>query len=92
MKFDLIMKVTPAPDHASKTSSTSWPWASGSVPDSIQAATSQLAEWLKHDYHLSDSEVAVVLGTIVKYDIAELVDPQFNVVAKVPKAALQQFQ
>jgi amidase len=61
----------------------------GSVADSIQTATSQLADWLKRDYHLSDSEVAVFLGAVAKYDITELVDPQFNVVAKVPKSALK---
>ena len=60
----------------------------GSVPDAIQIATSQLATWLKTDYKLNDNEVAVVLGTILKYDIAELVDPHFSVVAKVPKTAL----
>ena len=60
----------------------------GSVPDAIQIATSQLATWLKTDYKLNDSEVAVVLGTILKYDIAELVDPHFSVVAKVPKTGL----
>jgi amidase len=60
----------------------------GSVPDAIQIATSQLATWLKTDYKLNDNEVAVVLGTILKYDIAELVDPHFSVVAKVPKIAL----
>jgi amidase len=61
----------------------------GSVADSIQVATSQLADWLKRDYHLNDSEVAVLLGAVAKYDITELVDPQFNVVAKVPKNALK---
>jgi amidase len=61
----------------------------GSVPDSIQVATTQLAEWLKRDYKLSDSEVAVLLGAVLKYDITEMVDPQFNVVAKVPKSALK---
>lgn len=60
----------------------------GSVPDSIQLATSQLADWLKADYKLNDNEVAVLLGAILKYDITEMVDSQFNVVAKVPKSAL----
>jgi amidase len=64
----------------------------GSVADSIQVATSQLVEWLKRDYKLSDSEAALFLGAVAKYDIAELVDPQFNVVAKVPKSALKAFQ
>ena len=64
----------------------------GSVADSIQVATTQLVEWLKREYKLSDSEVAVLLGAVLKYDITELVDPQFNVVAKVPKSALKAFQ
>jgi amidase len=64
----------------------------GSVADSIQVATTQLAEWLKRDYKLNDSEVAVLLGAVLKYDITEMVDPQFNVVAKVPKSALKALQ
>jgi len=61
---------------------------SGSVTESIQASTAQLVEWLKKDYRMTDSEVALFLGAVLKYDIAELVDPHVNVVAKVPKAAL----
>jgi len=61
---------------------------SGSVPESIQLATSQLAEWIKHDYKLNDSEVALLFGDSLKYDIAELVDPHFDVVAKVPKSVV----
>jgi len=61
---------------------------SGSVPESIQLATTQLAEWVKHDYKLNDSEVALLFGDVLKYDITELVDPHFNVVAKVPKSVL----
>jgi len=60
----------------------------GSVPDAIQNSTTQLAAWLKKDYRLNDSEVALLLGAVMKYDIAELVDAKFNVVAKVPKSAL----
>jgi len=61
---------------------------SGSVPDSIQLATTQLAEWMKKDYKLNDSEVALLFGDVLKYDITELVDPHINVVAKVPKNVL----
>jgi hypothetical protein len=32
--------------------------------------------------------VSVLLGAVAKYDITELVDSSYNVVAKVPKAAL----
>ena len=37
---------------------------------------------------MSDSEVALFLGAVLKHDVTELVDPHFDVVAKVPKAAL----
>ncbi len=35
----------------------------GSLADAVQSATSQLANWLKKDYKLTDNEVALVLGT-----------------------------
>jgi acetamidase/formamidase len=60
----------------------------GSVHDSIQVATSQLATWIKKDYKLSDSEVAILFASTLKYDITELVDSKYNVVAKVPKSVL----
>jgi amidase len=60
----------------------------GSVPDALQSATSQLGNWLKDVYRLNDSELALVLGTVLKYDVTELVDSSYNVVAKVPKSAL----
>ena len=63
----------------------------GSVEESIQIATTQMIEWLKKDYKMSDNEVALFLGAVLKYDITELVDPHFNVVAKVPKQALASF-
>jgi amidase len=64
----------------------------GSLHEALQLATSQLARWLERDYKLSANEAAVVLGTAVRYDIAEVVDPQYNVVAKVPKSALAALQ
>jgi acetamidase/formamidase len=60
----------------------------GSVEEALQAATAQLADWLKADYHLNDNEIALVMGTALKYDVAQLVDPHFDVVAKLPKSAL----
>jgi amidase len=61
---------------------------SGSVPQSIQDSTSQLATWIKKDYKLNDSEVAILFASTLKYDITELVDSRYNVVAKVPKSIL----
>jgi acetamidase/formamidase len=59
-----------------------------SLSDALQSATTNLAQWLEHDYSLNASEVAMVLGTSMRYDIAEVVDPQVNLVAKVAKSVL----
>ena len=64
----------------------------GSVEESIKASTTQMVGWLKRDYKMSDSEVAVFLGAVLKYEITELVDPHFDVVAKIPKSALVSFK
>jgi hypothetical protein len=60
----------------------------GSLQEALKVSTAQLATWIKHDYGLTDSEVALFLGVEMKYEVTELVDPEFNVVSKVPKRAL----
>jgi acetamidase/formamidase len=57
-----------------------------SLQDAVQQATTNLARWLIDDYKLNANEVAIVLGTAIRYDIAELVDPQLHVVAKIERA------
>jgi amidase len=64
----------------------------GSVPESIQVSTSQLAAWIRKDYKLSDSEVAILFASTLKYDVTELVDAKYNVVAKLPKSILAQMK
>jgi acetamidase/formamidase len=62
----------------------------GSLQESLQRATTGLGQWLESDYKLNASEIAVVLGTSIRYDVAELVDPHINVVAKIKKSVLAQ--
>jgi len=59
-----------------------------SLPDALRQATTQLARWLERDYGLTANETAIVLGTAIRYDVAEIVDPQVNIVAKISKTAL----
>ena len=59
-----------------------------SLPEALQAATTNLSQWLEQDYKLDASEIGVVLGTAIHYEVAELVDPQIHVVAKVAKSVL----
>ena len=62
----------------------------GSLHDGLQQATTELAHWIENEYKLTPNETAIVLGSSIRYDIAEIVDPQVNVVAKVSKAVLAQ--
>jgi acetamidase/formamidase len=59
-----------------------------SLGEAVQSATTDLANWLEHDYKLQPKETAVVLGTAMQYNIAELVDPVVHVVAKIRKDVL----
>jgi len=59
-----------------------------SLPEAMQSATTELVRWLQRDYKLEPSEAAIVLGTSIRYNIAEVVDPLVHVVAKVRKDAL----
>jgi amidase len=60
-----------------------------SLPEALQSATTELANWLQREYKLEPNEAAVVLGTAMQYNIAEVVDPLVHVVAKLPKKALE---
>lgn len=60
----------------------------GSLNEAQQQATTNMARWLQRDYRLSRAEVAYVLGTGLIYDIAEVVDPEYHVVARLSKQAL----
>jgi amidase len=63
-----------------------------SLTDALQQATTQLVNWLQSDYALTPNEAAVVLGTAMQYDIAEVVDPLVHVVAKIRKDAVAQLK
>jgi len=60
----------------------------GSLQEAFQQATTELALWLERDYRLSANESNIVLGTSIRFEIAEVVNPQVHIVAKVSKAVL----
>ncbi len=64
----------------------------GSLDEAFRGATTNLARWLEKTYKLNAAEVSSVLGTSMVYDVAEVVDPQVHVVAKVPKSVLAAFK
>jgi acetamidase/formamidase len=61
-----------------------------SLEDALRSATTGMSRWLASEYKLNPAEIAMVLGSSMRYDIAEVVDPQVHVVAKVAKSVLKQ--
>ncbi len=56
--------------------------------EAFQHATSELQRWLSADYGFTERGAQTFLGQAAEYEIANVVDPAFTVVAKVPKALL----
>ncbi len=56
--------------------------------EALQHATSELQQWLIDDYGFSERGAGTFMGQAAEYEIANVVDPSFTVVAKVRKALL----
>jgi acetamidase/formamidase len=60
-----------------------------SLDEALRIATNGLLEWLRQDYHLSLQEATQVMSTSIEYTIAEIADPEVEVVAKIKKEVLK---
>ena len=54
----------------------------------LQHATSEMLRWLVADYGFSERGGSVFMGQALEYEIANVVDPNFTVEAKVRKSLL----
>ena len=54
----------------------------------FQHATSEMHRWLIADYGLSERGAQILMGQAVEYEVANVVDPHFTVVAKIRKSIL----
>jgi len=59
-----------------------------STDEAMRRATTGMSRWLADNYHLTPQDIAAVLGTAMQYQIAEVVDSEIDVVAKLRKDAL----
>jgi amidase len=57
--------------------------------EAFQHATSELQRWLMADFGMSERGAQTFMGQAAEYDIANVVDPAFTVVAKIPKVLLK---
>jgi amidase len=56
--------------------------------EAFQHATTEMHKWLMADYGFSERGASTFMGQAMEYEIANVVDPNFTVVAKVRKALL----
>lgn len=56
--------------------------------EAFQHATSEMQRWLVSAYGFTDRGAATFMGQALEYEIANVVDPRFTVVAKVRKSLL----
>jgi amidase len=54
----------------------------------LQHATSEMHRWLMQDYGLSERGAAILMGQALEYEVGNVVDPHFTMVAKMRKATL----
>jgi acetamidase/formamidase len=59
-----------------------------SLLESFQRATTEMLRWLMTDYGFDERTASMLLGAMAEYDVANVVDPAFTVVAKLPKSSL----
>ena len=64
----------------------------GDLQEALRVATADMARWLTADYKLNSAELASILGTVLRYDVADMVGVQISIVAKIPRAALAPLQ
>jgi amidase len=58
------------------------------LDQAVQHATSELVRWLRADYDLSYRAISVLLGQCIRFDLGNVYDPAYTMVAKVEKRLL----
>jgi amidase len=56
--------------------------------EAFQHATTELHRWLIADYGFSERGASAFMGQAAEYEVANVVDPNFTVVAKIPRNLL----
>jgi amidase len=54
----------------------------------LQHATSEMHRWLIQDYGLSERGASILMGQALEYEVGNVVDPHFTMVAKMRKSIL----
>ena len=58
------------------------------LDQALQHATTELMHWLNEDYKLDFRSGSVLLGQLIRYEIGNVFDPAYTVIAKIEKRYL----
>lgn len=64
--------------------------SSRALNEALQHATTELMRWLTESYGFDERGASLLLGQGMEYDISNVVDPEFTIVAKMRKGYLGQ--
>jgi amidase len=59
------------------------------LDEALQYATTELLRWLGADFGLDTESASIMLGQTIEYEIANVFDPAYTVVAKLKKSYLE---
>ena len=59
-----------------------------SLIEALQHATAEMHRWLMQDYGLTERGASLLMGQALEYEVANVVDPRFTMVAKMRKSIL----
>ena len=62
--------------------------SSRALNEALQHATTELMRWLTESYGYDERSASVLMGQGMEYDISNVVDPEFTIVAKMRKRFL----
>lgn len=58
------------------------------LDQALQHATTELLAWIRDDHGLTEREAHLLLGQCIRYDVGNVFDPAFTMVAKIEKSLL----
>ncbi len=62
------------------------------LDQAVQHATTELMKWLEEDYGLDYRASSLLLGQCIRYDVGNVFDPAYTMVAKLEKKYLAPFK
>jgi acetamidase/formamidase len=58
------------------------------LDQAVQIATTEMLRWLREDYEMNGYGASILLGQCARYELANMFDPAYTMVCKVPKSVL----